>query len=199
MEKPMHILDIGCGCGALMANIKSSYSNTEVYGIEIIPKIAEIASCMGTVLCGDVEKLDFPWQECFFDYIILGDVLEYLLAPGDLLRKLKKYLKPDGYIIVSTPNVKHYSMVLPLLQKDEFPSGGGNIIDRMPVKRYTGVEIQRLVHCSGYKIDKFGYMTNEKELTEREKAMIDRLVSFMENPSPNSFLAYQYILKASKK
>ncbi len=197
VEKPIHLLDIGCGCGALMAQVKSIYPNAEVYGVELIPEVARIASCIGTVLCGDVEKIDFPWIEEFFDYIIMGDVLEHLMIPDNLLIKLRRYLKADGHMIVSMPNVKHYSVLLPLLWRDEFTYSDAGILDRTHVKMYTGLEIQRLMIRSGYKIEELGYTVVGKP-NEKEDAIIDALNSLMDIPARDSFLAYQYVLKASK-
>jgi len=108
-SKEESILDIGCGCGALLGKAKSLYPRSEVYGIEIVPKVAEIASRMGEVLCGDIEKAELPWDEGYFDYITLGDVLEHLMNPEDVLKKLRRYLKDGGHIIVSMPNLKHFS------------------------------------------------------------------------------------------
>lgn len=194
-EKPMRLLDIGCGCGALMARARSLYPNLEAYGVELVPEVAKFASCMGTVLCGDVETLDFPWEEASFDYIIMGDVLEHLMTPEKLLNRLRKYLKPDGHIIVSMPNVKHYSVMLPLLQRDEFSYSDAGILDRTHVKMYTGVEIQKLLLRCGYRIETLGYTVMGKP-DEDEDKMIDMLNSLMERPARESFLAYQYILRA---
>lgn len=194
-EKPMRLLDIGCGCGALMARARSLYPNLEAYGVELVPEVAKFASCMGTVLCGDVETLDFPWEEASFDYIIMGDVLEHLMTPEKLLNRLRKYLKPDGHIIVSMPNVKHYSVMFPLLQRDEFSYSDAGILDRTHVKMYTGVEIQKLLLRCGYGIETLGYTVMGKPDEDEEK-MIDMLNSLMERPARESFLAYQYILRA---
>lgn len=195
VEKPMRLLDIGCGCGALMARVRSLYPNMEVYGVELVPEVAKFASCMGTVLCGDAEELDFPWEEAFFDYIIMGDVLEHLMTPEKLLNRLRKYLKPGGHIIVSMPNVKHYSVMIPLLQRDEFSYSDAGILDRTHVKMYTGVEIQKLLLRCGYRIETLGYTVMGKP-DENEDKMIDMLNSLMDRSARESFLAYQYILKA---
>ena len=95
-EMPLRILDVGCGCGALMARVKGLYPKSEVWGIELVPEIAEIASHMGKILCGDVEKMELPWKKEYFDYVIMGDVLEHLMDPEIVLKRLQKYLKQGG-------------------------------------------------------------------------------------------------------
>ncbi len=197
-EEPLHILDIGCGCGALLGKAKSLYPRSEVYGIEIVPKVAEIASRMGEVLCGDIEKAELPWDEGYFDYITLGDVLEHLMNPEDVLKKLRRYLKDGGHIIVSMPNLKHFSVLLPLLQRDVFPYEDAGILDKTHVKLYTGTEIIKLILRSGYEIEIINAIGTIKP-DEKEEAVIDMLVSLMDVPDKASFITYQYVLRAVKK
>lgn len=196
-EKPLRILEIGCGCGALMGHLKSKYPNAKMYGIELIPEVAAVASGMGTVLCGNVEEMDFPWEDEWFDYIIMGDVLEHLMNPENVLRKFRRYLKADGHIIGSMPNVKHYSVIIPLLKINTFTYTDSGILDRTHVKMYTGTEIQRLVMKSGYAMEMLCSKTLGKPNEEEEK-VIDLLVSLMEVPSKETYLTYQYIFRAGK-
>lgn len=195
-EKSMRLLDVGCGCGALMARMKSIYPYTEVYGIEPVPEAAEFASHIGSVLCKDADKSDFPWEEEFFDYIIIRDTLEYLMEPENLLKKLQKYLKSNGHVIVSVPNMKHYSVLLPLLQRDEFSYRDTGILNKKHVRLYTGTEIQKLLSRSGCMIEKSGYTIAGKP-DGRAEEMIDILSSLTENLEKDSFTAYRYIVMAS--
>lgn len=196
-EQPIRVLDVGCGCGALLGRVKGLYPYAEVYGIERIPAVAEMASRMGKVFCGDMEKDQFPWEEGYFDYIIMRDVLGHLMNPEDVLKRLGMHLKSSGHILVSMPNVKHYSILLPLLQRDEFPYADSGILDRTYVKLYTGVETQKLILRSGYEIEMIKGIAYDGP-DEKEEALIDVLKGFMETPCKESFLAYQYILKAKK-
>lgn len=198
VEKPLKILDIGCGCGALMGYLKGIYPNAEMHGIELNPEVAKMASAMGTVMCGDVEKEEFPWEKEYFDYIIMGDVLEHLMTPENVLKRVYEHLKTGGHIIVSMPNVKHYSVMLPLLRHDIFPYSDAGILDRTHVKMYTGVEIHNLLIRSGYEIEISKYTMFGQPGREEDK-MIDMLVSFMKTPSKETFLAYQYIFRGVKR
>lgn len=196
-ERSMRILEIGCGCGALMAYLKGRYPNAEMYGIELVPEVAEIAASMGNVLCGNVEEMGFPWEEEWFDYIIMGDVLEHLMDPENVLVKLRTFLKTNGYIIGSMPNVKHYSVLIPLLKHDVFSYGDSGILDRTHVKMYTGLEIRRLIMRSGYKMEEFCYKAISRP-DQEEEAIIDMLSTLSDSSSRDTFLAYQYLFKAAK-
>lgn len=194
-EKSMHVLDIGCGMGAIMAKIKGDYPNAKTYGIELQSRAAKLAANIGEVVCADVEQLDFPYPDAFFDYCIMGDVLEHLREPQNVLMRLRRHMKKDGKIIVSMPNMKHYSVILPLLKFDRFPYADSGILDRTHLKMYTNHEIQSLIMRSGYKIRSMCYTMVGKP-DEKDERLIDLLTSCMEEPDKNTFLAYQYIVTA---
>ena len=63
---------------------------------------------------------------------------------------------------------------------------------------YTKTEILKLITGSGYEAEEI-YCTKVGIPNEDELSMIKILMSFMENPSDETFLAYQYILKAGKR
>lgn len=196
-EKPMRILDIGCGCGASMGYVRGLFPAAKTYGIELVPQIAQLASRMGNVLCGDVEKMEFPWDEEYFDYIFMGDILEDLVGPEEVLRRLRKHLKKDGHIIICVSNVKHYSVILPLLRWDRFTYDTVGILEKPHVKMYTGVETQRLMSHSGYVVEALAGK-RAGEPSEEEDRLLDGLQRVMGLGSKETFLAYRYIIKARR-
>lgn len=50
---------------------------------------------------GTAEDFDFPMK---FDAIIAADLIEHLTNPGQLLDACARNLKPDGRLIITTPN-----------------------------------------------------------------------------------------------
>lgn len=195
LDKEMKILDIGCGCGALIGHIKGSFPNAEVYGVEVEEKAFRFANYMCNAICGDVEKIDFTWEEETFDYVIMGDVLEHLERPDLFIAKIKKYIKKGGYILVSVPNVKHYSVMMPLLFCDEFTYSDSGILDVTHSKLYTRTEIKRLIESSGYVIRKMQYTTAGDPGEDINEA-IDLLVELTGANDKETYLAYQYVVKA---
>lgn len=55
-----------------------------------------------TFLAGDAYRL--PFKNSFFDIVICGEVLEHLEHPETCLREIKRILKDDGTVLISTPN-----------------------------------------------------------------------------------------------
>src|SRR3954471_21272793 len=76
--------------------------NKDVLGVDIDPEGVKVLNDQGYhTIVADVETMDLGVQ---FDTIIAGEIIEHLENPGKFLRNMRKHLKPDGTIIVSTPN-----------------------------------------------------------------------------------------------
>jgi len=94
------VLDVGCGNGALAADV-ADRSGAEVTGIDIdADKINLARENYGhpnlTLVTGDVLK-NLP--EGAFDTIILSNVLEHLPGRSDFLRRLQKAAAPKRFLI----------------------------------------------------------------------------------------------------
>lgn len=76
--------------------------NPNVLGIDIDPDGARILNQQGFhVQVENVETMDLHRQ---FDTIVAGEIIEHLENPGLFLRNMRRHLKPDGVLIISTPN-----------------------------------------------------------------------------------------------
>lgn len=52
----------------------------------------------------DIEKDQFSREK--YDLVFMVDLLEHLYKPLQILKKIKKILSPDGYLVVISPNAK---------------------------------------------------------------------------------------------
>lgn len=86
-DEPLRILEVGCGCGATLLQLKNLYPHAELYGIELNEHSAAVASLVAHVESQNVETLDLRYPRQFFDYVIFGDVLEHLYDPWKVLKK----------------------------------------------------------------------------------------------------------------
>lgn len=135
------VLEVGCAEGATGAGLKKSGCASEVVGIEMSPEAASIArERLDYVVCGDLEKLTFD-ESCFtpnsFDYVVCGDVLEHLNNPWLQLKRLFKFLKPGGKIIVSLPNIRYYEVSFPLVFRDDWTYKESGILDSTHLRFFT--------------------------------------------------------------
>lgn len=194
--KPVNILEIGCGMGATLGYIKNTYPSAEVYGIELENNIAMMARhYVPTVICGNIENLELPYKEGFFDYIIMADVLEHLINPQDVLVKIHRYLKPSGTVLASIPNMMHYSVILDLL-KGNFTYQDRGILDRTHMRFFTLNEIKRMFMQCGYRISSLDTIPCEIDLSDEDRAMLDGLTKLPGTAPEHMFHAYEYLVKA---
>ena len=104
-NKPIKVLDVGCGTGATLTRIKYSNPEAVCYGVEINEKAAEIASYIhDNILCDDIDNTNLPGNFKDFDCILAGSILEYVKKPEKVLNYLWSLLKEDGIIIGSVHN-----------------------------------------------------------------------------------------------
>lgn len=99
------VLDAGCAVGDFISFVGDRY---EMWGNDISefaiqkakennPKLADRFSA------GLLEDQDFEPES--FDAVVLWDVIEHLWDPAVVSGELLKYIKPGGYLFVSTPNI----------------------------------------------------------------------------------------------
>lgn len=197
-DKALKVLELGCGLGASAAKIKYLYPNSEIYGLDICEEVIDIANAFAHVEQTDVEVYDWPWEDEFFDYVIMGDVLEHLRYPDVVLKKLHRMVKQGGHIILSMPNVMHYSVMIPLITESKFTYRSEGILDTTHLKMYTKYEIERLINEAGYIVEAGAYSMPITP-NEEEQKIVDILTGLMKKKDPEQFVAYQYMFKAIKK
>lgn len=147
------VLEVGCAEGRLGASLKQAGLAAEVVGIEIVADVARIATArLDRVVCGDIETMDREvpgLEKNSFDYVLCGDVLEHLRDPWESLRWLVSLLKRDGRLVASVPNVRHWSVILPLVFKGQWEYRTHGILDRTHLRFFTRDTAIELMYGSG--------------------------------------------------
>lgn len=111
------VLDIGCGAGGNLKNLQDQ--GWEPHGIEISEIAASHARelTQGQIHTGTVESAEFPPGT--FDVVFMSHSLEHLPSPVDALRRIYRFLKDDGLLVISVPNV--HSLEFKLFGRWWFP------------------------------------------------------------------------------
>ena len=146
------ILDVGCGAGRLGEAIKQKHPDAIVHGIEREPEVAErAAEVLDRVFEADLDyglpELDRP-----YDAILCGDVLEHLVDPWSRLEDLVGHLAPNGSVVASLPNVRHYKVVRDLLFDGRFRYRDKGILDRTHLRFFTRRSMHELFEGAGLKV-----------------------------------------------
>src|SRR5580700_1549891 len=99
------LLEIGCGTGETAAYALSTGKCGLCCGVELCEGPAEEArKKLQRVIVGDVERLELDFSENYFDVLLLSEVLEHLVDPWSVLRRLHKLMKPGSIVIAGSPN-----------------------------------------------------------------------------------------------
>jgi len=86
-----------------------------------------------------------------FDAIVFADVLEHLEDPGSMLRAARRWLRPEGTLLVSLPNVANLAVRLSLLA-GRFEYADRGILDRTHLRFFTRRSARRTIEAAGFRI-----------------------------------------------
>ncbi len=148
------ILEIGAGGGNTLLYAKENDYANNIFGIELFKmedSNQDNEEFSGFII-GDIEKINFPFQNNKFDVILLGDVLEHLVDPYTVLNNLKKYLKTDGVIVASIPNIREWNTMKTIFLKGDFQYSDVGILDKTHLRFFTKKNIIDLFENNGYVI-----------------------------------------------
>jgi SAM-dependent methyltransferase len=146
-------LEIGCGGGVTLEWLKRSGRTDWVAGIEPSREAAAAATArVDQLLHGTVEERLAEIEPASLDLVLCLDVLEHLVDPWSTLRALQPLLRPGARIIVSLPNVRHHSVLLPLLLRGEWRYTDAGIMDRTHLRFFTLRSARRLLSDCGFQV-----------------------------------------------
>jgi len=149
IPKSKRILDLGTATGYLGKEIKQ-LGFRSIYGVEVNPDWARQAEPFyEAVLVQDLEHPSFPWSEGMFDVIICADVLEHLKEPAALLEQVSGLLSEQGTLLISLPNVAHWSVRWSLLL-GRFQYTDAGILDRSHLRFFTQKTARQLLSEGGW-------------------------------------------------
>ncbi|RQW20890.1 glycosyltransferase [Bacillus sp. C1-1] len=130
------ILDIGCGAGATGLQLLNR-QQCQLVGVEGNEKMAQIArSYYESVYTINIDETIPPLKAESFDVLLFADVLEHLKDPWKTVQAYSKFLKKDGAIIASIPNIAHAEALVPLLT-GRFDYRDAGILDRTHLRFFT--------------------------------------------------------------
>ena len=141
------VLEIGCGSGETLGWLRQDHQALRTVGVEIANVAAEKAcNFANEVHSLDFEQYDLPNGPQKFDLVLCLDVLEHMVDPWSVVDRLAtQYLKVGGTLLVSLPNVRHYSVVLPLLFKGRWDYEVAGLLDRTHLRFFTKASAQALL------------------------------------------------------
>lgn len=102
-----------------MNDFQKLEKNVEVVGVETDKQMAKVPKeKIDKVIVGNIERINLTdyFTPNYFYYIIFADVLEHLKDPWAVLKNVTNFLTDNGFIIISIPNVRHYTTIINLVK-----------------------------------------------------------------------------------
>ncbi|MCA8989685.1 MAG: class I SAM-dependent methyltransferase [Planctomycetaceae bacterium] len=158
IQEKSRVLDVGCGTGALGEYLQIQLQAT-VVGVEPNAERTARARERGIEAHEGYLAESMLDDLGLFDVVIFADVLEHCANPGDLLRLALKFLKPEGRIVISVPNVAHWSIRNELLW-GHFDYEELGIQDATHLRWFTRESLTRFVQNVGFRVIQMKYCAN---------------------------------------
>jgi 2-polyprenyl-3-methyl-5-hydroxy-6-metoxy-1,4-benzoquinol methylase len=141
---------LGCSTGYLSGYLEKE-KGCEVTGVDIDPNAVAVASkrCHASYAI-DLDRADaLDNVGDSFDVLLAPAVLEHLKYPERLLTAARKLLRPQATVIVSLPNIAHWSSRVRLLI-GQFDYTDYGLMDRTHLHFYTLRTGRALLENCGY-------------------------------------------------
>ena len=189
------LLEVGAGSGDTLVEIKRRGLAQHVTGFELmrLPGTNQENAFIDTFIYCDLERVESELPKASFDVIICGDVLEHLVDPWRILQKLTALLRPDGTIIISCPNVRHYRMFWAIFVRGSFLYTDFGLLDRTHLRFFCKKDLLSMVEGAG--LHRCEVIPTFK-FYKRSLASIVNTITF---GIFEQFLALQYVITAKSK
>jgi 2-polyprenyl-3-methyl-5-hydroxy-6-metoxy-1,4-benzoquinol methylase len=142
------VLDLGCSQGLLAAPLKAR--GVTVVGVDVRDE-SEISHELDRYHRRDLEQpLSIP-EGRVFDYVVCSDVIEHVVRRAELLRSVRRYLLPEGRLLISTPNIAIWFYRLSLLA-GRFEYGPRGVLDETHVHLFTRASFRREIESAAFRV-----------------------------------------------
>lgn len=150
---PNVVLDLGCGAGAVGGRLLRDGKASTVVGVELFASAAqEAARHYSKVHTGDIEEMTLPYA-AHFDYVLCGDILEDLKDPYGVVKRIHGWLKDDGRLICSVPNVRHWKVLADLAFRGAWDYQDAGVMDRTHLRFFTRRSCVNMLRDAGFEVE----------------------------------------------
>jgi SAM-dependent methyltransferase len=158
---PHLVLDLGCASGAFGKALLDTGKAAEVVGVELYePAARQAMKHYKAVHVGDVETIDLSYERQF-DIVVCGDVLEHLRNPWLVAERIRGWLKDDGLLVASVPNVRYWRVWKNLIFDGRWEYTAEGIMDQTHLRFFTVREFTSLLNRAFFKVEYQGFRLAE--------------------------------------
>lgn len=145
--------------------------------------------------------LDHPFQlsdvgHIPFDVIVASEIIEHVENPSLLVRSCASALKPDGLLIVTTPNIGYVLSRLQSLRRG-YPEifGLGEVTNNRHISMIWPIGFERIAETAGLRVSGTKYLGRESRLPFYKRAVCSLLVKAL-GPSADGASCVFFLVKS---
>jgi SAM-dependent methyltransferase len=163
------VLDIGAHDGSLLSFFKND--GWQVYGCDLSSSGNEFAKQAYGIELDQIDFMESDYPSDFFDAVTIFQVLEHIINPLALLKKVNSILKSNGKFIVEAPNL-------------DYPSEQNlaNYFDFEHVNYFEFSTLKNMLNNSGFEV-----LHSELALTNKCLRVIAQKTNHLRQPLINSY------------
>ena len=152
LPRGSRVLDAPCGAGALA--IALNEQGLSAFGADID---TTAATALGTAFRAADVSAPLPWPDEFFDVVLSVEGIEHLENRQAHLRELRRMLRPDGTLILTTPNISSVRSRVRFAGSAFFHHDPRPIRESVPhplhhIGLMTFADLRYALHTSGFRI-----------------------------------------------
>lgn len=197
-SSPSSVLDVGCSDGSLGLSIIDRFGTSQVTGIEIDEAACRLAAeRLHRVIEADAADAvaTLALEGASFDAIVFADSLEHMRDPWSVLAAAADgLLEPGGVVVISVPNVGHWTTSYNVLVKKRWPRRSRGLFDATHLRWFGERDVENLVRGSGLQLRE---IKRKPRIADGQGLRINRLSSFAVKLWPTAF-TYQFLATAEK-
>jgi SAM-dependent methyltransferase len=156
-HRPENVLEIGCGGGANLAELKRRFPSCRTTGVELRPDAADAAVAAGRVddmkVGSILDEREIDFARGSFDLIVLSHVLEHFADPGAVLTRAGRWIRPGGRFLIALPNVRHLTVLRELILRGDFQYRPAGILDHTHLRFFTRKSALRFLAQQGLTVE----------------------------------------------
>jgi ubiquinone/menaquinone biosynthesis C-methylase UbiE len=114
------IIDLGTADGRMLSHIQEKYPHAQCVGVEYNQELVEFGKARFPeldIVQGDIESLNF--LEETFDVAVATAVIEHVPSPEKALEEIRRVLRPEGIVVLTSPDPFWESLASRLGHLDE--------------------------------------------------------------------------------
>ncbi|MDB5350644.1 MAG: putative glycosyl transferase [Planctomycetota bacterium] len=196
------VLEIGCGAAAMADQYRRVNPGVQYVGVEMNAEAADLAKeRLDRVIVGDVASLDIPalgLTEGSVDVLVFGDVLEHMLDPWAVLKRLTPLLREGGQAVACIPNIQHWSVLVDLLQgRWDYQDEG--LLDRTHLRFFAAESLRPMFAGAGltvFDVQPRFWPTDQYEKFQQVMAPVVQMMGLDPVQFSMRTQALQYIVRA---